>query len=246
MDIEKIKNIKFEHDKRGGYAIQEVDNFLSQVHSEFVEKEKQMILLANKLKEYREDENSLKSVLLNAQKLADSIVKEANQQAEKLLNDAKTKAETIIGGIIIDQQKEEDKLNKIKNEVNDFKVLMLKLYKKHIESISSIAVKGVSDVNTEDILKQSNFNNTKLENKDEKQPVIKSETILEKVKSMDSVVEPVNSNNKNISDNQSSQQNMDNQDKQKNFFEYKSNEEKKSDDSKKFDFSNLEQEFTKM
>lgn len=245
MDIEKIKNIKFEHDKRGGYAIQEVDNFLSQVHSEFVEKEKQMILLANKLKEYREDENSLKSVLLNAQKLADSIVKEANQQAEKLLNDAKTKAETIIGGIIIDQQKEEDKLNKIKNEVNDFKVLMLKIYKKHIESISSIAVKGVSDVNTEDILSKSNFN-TKSENKTEKQSTIKSDSILEKSDSSTSIVKAINLNEKNLSNNENSQQNKDAQSKQKNFFEYKSNDEKNSEDEKKFDFSNLEKEFTKM
>lgn len=244
MDIEKIKNIKFELDKRGGYAVQEVDNFLSQIHSEFVEKEKQMILLANKLKEYREDENSLKSVLLNAQKLADSIVKEANQQAEKLLNDAKNKAETIIGGIIIDQQKEEDKLNKIKNEVNDFKVLMLKLYKKHIESISSIAIKGVSDVNTEEVLSQ-----TKLNEEIEKKSVIetKSEPLISKAQPSISVISNDNLVKNETEKNVSNNENKTEESKQKIFFEYKTNDEKKSDSNdKKFDFSNLEQEFTKM
>lgn len=87
---DKIKEKSFQTTGRGSYRAEDVDNFLSEVTASYEQmfKEngdliKKITLLAKKIEEYRADEESLKMALLNAQKLADKIVAEAKETAEK-------------------------------------------------------------------------------------------------------------------------------------------------------------------
>ena len=96
---DKIREKSFQTTGRGSYRAEDVDNFLSEVTASYEQmfKEngdliKKITLLAKKIEEYRADEESLKMALLNAQKLADKIVAEAKENAEK--ENAEIKAET--------------------------------------------------------------------------------------------------------------------------------------------------------
>lgn len=87
---DKIREKSFQTTGRGSYRAEDVDNFLSEVTASYEQmfKEngdliKKITLLAKKIEEYRADEESLKMALLNAQKLADKIVAEARETAEK-------------------------------------------------------------------------------------------------------------------------------------------------------------------
>ena len=87
---DKIREKSFQTTGRGSYRAEDVDNFLSEVTVSYEQmfKEngdliKKITLLAKKIEEYRADEESLKMALLNAQKLADKIVAEAKETAEK-------------------------------------------------------------------------------------------------------------------------------------------------------------------
>ncbi len=52
-------------------------------------------MLADKLVEYRNDEDSIRTALLSAQRLGDTVVREANHKAGLILDDANIKAQKI-------------------------------------------------------------------------------------------------------------------------------------------------------
>ena len=100
---DKIKNKEFHTTGKGSYRSEEVDDFMKEVHAcyEKVFREngeiiKKMSILANKVEEYKKDEDSLRQALLSAQKLADQITSEAKANAEKKLADAEANAESIL------------------------------------------------------------------------------------------------------------------------------------------------------
>ena len=58
-------------------------------------------LLAQKVEEYRRDEESIRTTLLNAQKLADASVREAKHKSEVIIKDATIKGEKIVAMYLI-------------------------------------------------------------------------------------------------------------------------------------------------
>lgn len=97
-----------------------------------------MYLLAQKIEEYRADEENLKSALVNAQRMGENVIREAKQKAEGILRDASVRAD----GIVLDAQEENAaqvvELQRVKAEVAQFKGDVLSLYKRHIESLSTL------------------------------------------------------------------------------------------------------------
>ena len=99
---DKIKEKTFQTTGRGSYRSEDVDSFMTEVSSSYERmfKEnsdliKKISILAKKVEEYRADENSLKMALLNAQKLADSIVAEAKESAKTQTDTANAEAEKV-------------------------------------------------------------------------------------------------------------------------------------------------------
>lgn len=87
---DKIKEKQFQSSGRGSYRSDDVDTFMNEVSASYEQMFKEngdlirkISILAKKVEEYRADEESLKLALLNAQKLADQIVSEAKEKAEK-------------------------------------------------------------------------------------------------------------------------------------------------------------------
>ena len=142
--LNEIKNKKF--DKSAfGYKVEDVENFLNEVidyvsalENEKAEAEKKLVVLANKIEEYRNEEDSLRQALLGAQKLGDSILKEAKNRAEIIMRDATIKSENIVKNVKEEVKREEVILNKMKREVDAFRTKMLTMYNSHIDMIKSI------------------------------------------------------------------------------------------------------------
>ena len=98
-----IRDKSFSTTRDGGYDVKEVNAFLdsvtdsySAVIGENKELFRKMEILANKIEEYREEEDSIKSALITAQKAADSISKQAKDGAESLIAEATQKAQQIV------------------------------------------------------------------------------------------------------------------------------------------------------
>ncbi len=139
-----------------GYKPEAVEDFLSEISEAYdkllwekKELDKKIKVLAEKVQEYREQEDSLKETLLTAQRLGDSLVKDSKVKAEATLTDATNKAEVILRDAEIKAQKivetanrrltnEQQALVTMQREVSDFKTRLMSLYKTHIEIISTL------------------------------------------------------------------------------------------------------------
>jgi cell division initiation protein len=97
-----VRNAAFSRSARG-YKISEVDDFLDQVIDtvEKLQKENEELMhkievLADRIQQYRDEEDSIRSALLTAQKSADKILKEADVQKQQVLNDARQQADDAV------------------------------------------------------------------------------------------------------------------------------------------------------
>ncbi len=165
LTLDQIKNVTFSK-TRAGYSTAEVDDFIDQcvdtlatVLDERNTANKKMEVLADKLVEYRNEEDSIRSALVNAQRLGDNIVRESNQKAaltledanikaEKILKDAQEKADSLVGDISAEVKKQEAELARLKREVTLFKERMLSIYREHLSLIQVLPEEDVQEEET--------------------------------------------------------------------------------------------------
>lgn len=141
----EIANKTFEKTKFSGYRPEDVDVFMQEVASAMAalqaeknELEAKIEVLADKVEEYRNDEDSLRAALIGAQKLGDNIVKESKNKAELIMRDAQIKAERIVENAQHKIEKEQYALQLMQTEVKNFKEKLLSLYKAHLELITAL------------------------------------------------------------------------------------------------------------
>ncbi len=168
-----IRSTSFETVRRG-YSIEDVDAFLKKVASEFdafqtetvamlqekdvelesVKKEKKeleskMLVIADKLEEYRAQETLLQNALLNAEKMKESLLGEARQTSEILIRDAQQKAEKILESANSRVVTEEQNYLRMQQEVAKFKNKVLDIYKSHLAVLNSLPNDLENDVEPE-------------------------------------------------------------------------------------------------
>ncbi len=142
---EEILSKKFSKALGGGYRPEEVDEFLDEIYTYIsdVQKEKQTLsdkleILAEKINEYREDEESLRSALLSAQKLGDKIVRDSKRQAEEIIREANINAEKVFSEAKVQAERDSRELVRIQKEASAFRSQLLSAYRTHIEMITKI------------------------------------------------------------------------------------------------------------
>lgn len=156
LTSEDIQSKRFERATVGGYRTDDVNAFMISVADEFEKMEKEqadlqnkLIVLADKLSEYRSDEESMRSALLNAQKLGDTILKDSKEKAETMLEGAMQEAESIVATAKkqadaisnearVSIESETQALSRMQREVAQFKQKILSLYQQQMELIQSI------------------------------------------------------------------------------------------------------------
>lgn len=150
---EEIRSQTFEKAMRG-YRPEDVHAFLAQVaatveelNAQKADTEHKLAILAQKVEEYRGQEESLKAALLNAQRMGDNMLHEAKQKGDSILNEAMTKAKKMMDLAQERERDEKESLQRLESEVAGFKANILGLYQQHIESLTQIDQK-VSEVHT--------------------------------------------------------------------------------------------------
>ncbi len=145
MNPSDIAHKQFEKIRGKGYRPEEVDLFLSQVAGEMEnllsekrDAEQKLMVLADKLEEYKQDEDSLRSALIGAQKLGDSVVREAKAKAQQIEEDANARASLIVENAKKEIERQQQGYVRLQREVATFKAKLQLLYKQHLELISSI------------------------------------------------------------------------------------------------------------
>lgn len=96
---QQLDEFSFEKAVFGGYDVQSVDEFLEPLIEDYVTLYKEnallkskMRVLVEKLNEYQRNDASIRDAVVNAQKTADRMVREAEAKCTKMLNDANATA----------------------------------------------------------------------------------------------------------------------------------------------------------
>ncbi len=96
----KIKSHRFEPAGRNAYKADAVDRFFQEVTESYEqmfrengEMYKKISLLAERLEEYRNDEDNIRNALLTAQRMSEKIQREAKESAEALVAEAQLNAQ---------------------------------------------------------------------------------------------------------------------------------------------------------
>ncbi|MBR6113902.1 MAG: DivIVA domain-containing protein [Oscillospiraceae bacterium] len=138
ITAQDIREKTFEKSTFGGYAMNEVDDFLDELASDLAASQKEtatlrskMKVLVEKIEEYRESEDAMHLALVSAQKVAkniqdesqakaDELIANAKAEAESILSAAKAEAEAITGDIVRQRETEELRLQKAQAAAADY------------------------------------------------------------------------------------------------------------------------------
>lgn len=103
ITAQDIREKTFEKATFGGYAMNEVDDFLDELASDLAASQKEndtlrakMKILAAKIEEYRGSEEAMHLALVTAQKVAKNITDESQAKADTLVSDAQAEADAIL------------------------------------------------------------------------------------------------------------------------------------------------------
>lgn len=159
LSMNDIINVSFRKSGFSGYKTDDVDVFIDQVRdtveqmqkkeveqAELIEKlkeEKQQLtekvkILADKVEEFRSQEDEIKNALISAQKVGDASVREARHRAEIILKDANLKAEHIEQEAQEKTVEQKREMERLQQAVSDFRSRLLAAYKEHLTLIDAL------------------------------------------------------------------------------------------------------------
>lgn len=139
-----------------GYKQEDIDDFLAQLIAEFDEIDAErddlhskIQILADKVREYRQDEDALKDALLGAQKQGHQVIAEAQEKADDIIAQAESKAQELIDEATVQHEaameknrqeieREKKNLYEAQKQVTEFKKTLFDMYKSHLEMISAM------------------------------------------------------------------------------------------------------------
>ena len=157
-----IRDRKFEK-AAFGYKQEDIDDFLAELITEFeeIDAEREDLhskiqILADKVREYRQDEDALKDALLGSQKQGHKVVAEAQEKADEIIAQAEEKAKILIDEATVQHEaameknraeiaKEKENLVEAQKQVTEFKKSLFDMYKTHLEMISAMPEIEIDD-----------------------------------------------------------------------------------------------------
>ncbi|WP_411677518.1 DivIVA domain-containing protein [Caproicibacter sp.] len=159
LSMNDIINASFRKSGFSGYKTDDVDVFIDQVkdtvdqmqkkeveQEELIDKlraENQQMtekvkILADKVEEFRSQEDEIKNALISAQKVGDASVREARHRAEIILKDANLKAEHIEQEAREKTEEQRKEMERLQRAVSDFRSHLLAAYKEHLTLIDAL------------------------------------------------------------------------------------------------------------
>lgn len=145
LTLDEIRDISFRRAGKNGYNAADVDEFIDEVTATveqlIAEKNdclRKMDILAGKIEQYREDEETVRNALLTSQKLADSTMKEAQNKAEYIVKAAEKRSRAILTEAEMATEREKDKFEALHADTAKLRSEILSLYKKHLALVEEL------------------------------------------------------------------------------------------------------------
>ncbi len=148
----ELKNKAFSKAVRG-YSPAEVDDHIefliekyTELYRENAELNRKLGIVVTKLDEIQEEEASIRSTLVSAQKMGEKIIKDATDKADLITDSIKDRCEAVIVDFKRRMVAEKEELWKLRTGVLDFKQEIFELYRKHIEELQGISVNSLEEI----------------------------------------------------------------------------------------------------
>ena len=145
LTIDEIREVSFRRAGKNGYNAADVDEFIDDVTDTveqlLAEKNdclRKMDILASKIEQYREDEETVRNALLTSQKLSDTKIKEAQDRADYLIRSAERKSRAILTEAEMATEREKDKFEALHSETAKLRSEIIALYKRHLAMVEEM------------------------------------------------------------------------------------------------------------
>lgn len=136
----------------GGYNMTMVDEFLDELTEDYTSLYKEnaslkakMKVLVEKVEEYRATEDSMRATLLTAQRMADSIVKEAEEKRDGILKQAEAAAREKLDGYRREAEQYNRRLQQGQEEIQRFVAESRTLCEKELRFLEEFAARPLEE-----------------------------------------------------------------------------------------------------
>ncbi len=144
ISSEDVRRVTFEKAFQG-YRRDDVDDYLKQVAQSMDELaaqnddlQKKLVVLAQRIEQYRTMEDTLSTTMINAQRLGENVIREAKQKAAEIIRTANIKAEDREQRSRDDVELAKQEIVTLKSEADSFKRSLIEMYRKHINLINKL------------------------------------------------------------------------------------------------------------
>lgn len=145
LTIDEINGISFRRAGKNGYNAADVDEFIDEVvatveqlNAEKSDLIRKMDILARKVEQYRDDEETVRNALITSQKVSDTAIKEANTKATYIIKSAEKKSRSILTEAEMATEREKDKFESLHAETAKLRREIIALYKKHLAVVEEL------------------------------------------------------------------------------------------------------------
>lgn len=142
---QEVSNRAFPKAMMGGYNMAMVDEFLDELTDDYTSLYKEnaalkakLKVLVDKVEEYRATEESMRAALLTAQKMANTIVEDAEKQKKEMLEEAEKQARAKIGSLQSELLAQQQRLTEGRKELADFVQSSKALCRKQLEFLEEL------------------------------------------------------------------------------------------------------------
>ena len=148
----ELKNKPFSKSIKG-YNPAEVDEYIefligkyTEVYRENNELVRKLHVVVTNLDEIKDEEESIRSTLISAQKMADQIVKDASDRAEVITGAVKERCDAVIAEFKEQLKAEKEEMWELRTRIVEFKKQLFDMYRGHIESVKNVSVNELDEI----------------------------------------------------------------------------------------------------
>ena len=144
ISSEDVRRVTFDKACQG-YRREDVDAYLKEVAQAMDDLavqnddlQKKLVVLAQRIDQYRAEEDTLRTTMINAQRLGENVIREAKQKAAEIIRTANIKAEDREQRSRDDVELAKQEIVTLKSEADSFKRSLIEMYRKHINLINKL------------------------------------------------------------------------------------------------------------
>ena len=144
ISSEDVRRVTFDKAFQG-YRREDVDAYLKEVAqamddlaAQNDDLQKKLVVLAQRIDQYRAEEDTLRTTMINAQRLGENVIREAKQKAAEIIRTANIKAEDREQRSRGDVELAKQEIVTLKSEADSFKRSLIEMYRKHINLINKL------------------------------------------------------------------------------------------------------------